>query len=54
MLISRIYEENVNQLIEVKHKVELETNPGILKVLKKHEKHLTKVIDMSSSSSDSE
>ena len=54
MQISRNYEENVNQLIEVKHKVELETNPGILKVLKKYEKHLTKVVDMSSSSSNSE
>lgn len=52
--ISRNYDENVNWLIEVKRKVELETNPGILKVLKKYEKRLTKVIDMSSSSSDSE
>ncbi len=40
----------MNRLIEVKRKVELETNPGILKVLKKYEKRLTKVIDMSSSS----
>jgi hypothetical protein len=52
--ISRNYDENVNRLIEVKRKIELETNPGILKVLKKYEKRLTKVIDMSSSSSDSD
>ena len=35
--ISRNYDENVNRLIEVKRKIELETNPGILKVLKKYE-----------------
>jgi len=44
----------VNRLIEVKCKVKLETNPGILIVLKKYETHLTKVIGMSFSSSDSE
>jgi hypothetical protein len=52
--ISRNYDENVNWLTEVIHKVEFETYPGILKVLKKYEKHLTKVIDMSSSISDSD
>jgi hypothetical protein len=54
MQISRNYVENVNCLIEVKHKIESESNAGLLKILKKYEKRLTKVIDMSSSSDDSE
>ena len=33
MQISRNHEENVNWLIEVKRKVELETNPGIYELL---------------------
>jgi hypothetical protein len=52
--ISHNLEENVNQLIETKRKLQMETDPGIIKVLKNYEKQLNKVIDMSSSSSDSE
>ncbi len=54
MQISRNLEENVNQFIETKRKLQTETDPGIIKVLKNYEKQLNKVIDMSSSSSDSE
>jgi hypothetical protein len=54
MQISRNYDENVNRLIEVKRKIESESNAGILKILKKYEKRLSKVVDMSSSSDDSE
>jgi hypothetical protein len=50
MQVSRNLEDNVNRLIEVKRKLEVETNPGIVKVLKKYEKHLKEVIDMTSSS----
>ena len=51
MQISRNLEENVNRLIETKKKLKTETDPGIIKVLRKYEKRLNKVIDMSSSSS---
>ena len=54
MQISRNLEENVNWLIETKRKLQSETDPGIIKVLRKYEKWLNKVIDMSSSSSDSD
>jgi len=55
MHISRNYDDNVKRLIEVKRQLETETNHGIIKVLKKYEKKLTKVVDFSSSSeSDSE
>jgi rubrerythrin len=51
MQISHNLEENVNRLIETKKKLKTETDPGIIKVLRKYEKRLNKVIDMSSSSS---
>jgi len=51
MQISRNLEENVNRLIETKKKLKTETDPGIIKVLRKYEKRLNKLIDMSSSSS---
>ncbi len=55
MLISRNYDDNVKRLIEVKRPLETETNRGIIKILKKYEKKLTKVVDFSSSrESDSE
>ena len=54
MQIRQNYDENVNHLIEVKCKIESESNAGILKILKKYEKRLSKVVDMSSSSDDSE
>jgi hypothetical protein len=50
MQLSRNYDDNVKQLIEVKRQLETETNPGIIKVLKKYEKKLMKVVDFSSSS----
>ena len=50
MQISRNLDDNINRLIDIKRKLESETNPGIIKVLKKYEKRLTKAIDMSSSS----
>jgi hypothetical protein len=53
MQISRNYDDNVKRLIDVKRQLETETNPGIRKVLKKYEKKLLKVVDLSSSSSDS-
>jgi hypothetical protein len=51
MQISHNLEENVNRLIETKKKLKIETDPGIIKVLRKYKKCLNKVIDMSSSSS---
>jgi hypothetical protein len=54
MKLSRNYEENVKRLIDVKHQLETETNVGIIKVLKKYEKKLTKVVDFSSSSKGSD
>jgi hypothetical protein len=54
MQVSRNLEDNVNCLIEVKRKLEVETNPGIVKVRKKYEKHLKEVIDMTSSSENEE
>jgi hypothetical protein len=53
MQVSRNYEENVKILIEVKHQLESETNPGVKKNLVKYEKKLTKVVDFSSSSDSS-
>jgi hypothetical protein len=50
MHISRNYDDNVKRLIEVKRQQEMETNCGMIKVLKKYEKKLTKVVDFSSSS----
>jgi beta-phosphoglucomutase-like phosphatase (HAD superfamily) len=50
MQISRNLDDNINRLIDIKRKLESETNPGIIKVLKKYEKRLTKAIGMSSSS----
>jgi len=38
MQISRNYEDNVKRLIDVKRQLEMESNPGIIKVLKKYEK----------------
>ncbi len=54
MQVSHNLEDNVNRLIEVKWKLEVETNPGIVKVLKKYEKRLKEVIDMTSSSENEE
>jgi len=54
MQISRNLEDNVNRLIEIKQKLEVETNPGIVKILTKYEKRPKKVIDMSSSSESEE
>ena len=48
--INRNYDDNVKRLIEVKRQLETETNHGIIKVLKRYEKKLTKVVDFSSSS----
>jgi hypothetical protein len=45
---------SVTALIEVKQKLEVETSPGIVKVLKKYEKRLKAVIDMTSSSENKE
>jgi len=50
MQVGRNYDDNVKWLIEVKRQLETETNPGIINVLKKYEKKLTKVVDFSSSS----
>ncbi len=50
MHISRNYDDNVKRLIEVKRQLETESNCGIIKVLKRYEKKLTKVVDFSSSS----
>jgi len=50
MQISRNYEDNVKRLIDVKRQLELENNPGIIKVLKKYEKRSSKAVDFSSSS----
>jgi len=50
MQISRNYEDNVNRLIDVKCQLETENNTGIIKVLKKYEKRLTKAVNFSSSS----
>jgi len=50
MQVSRNYDENVKRLIEVKHQLESETNPGVKNILVKYEKKLTKVVDFSSSS----
>ncbi len=50
MQVSRNYDDKLKQLIEVNRQLETETNPGIIKVLKKYEKKLTKVVDFSSSS----
>jgi chromosome segregation and condensation protein ScpB len=33
--VSHNYDDNVKRLIEVKRQLEMETNPGIIKVLKK-------------------
>jgi hypothetical protein len=54
MKLSRNYEENVKRLIDVKRQLETESNVGIIKVLKKYEKKLTKVVDFSSSSDESD
>jgi hypothetical protein len=51
MQISRNLDENINRLIDIKRKLDSKTNPpGIIKLLKKYEKQLTKAIGMSSSS----
>jgi len=50
MQISRNYEDHVKRLIDVKCQLKMENNPGIIKVLKKYEKRLTKAVDFSSSS----
>lgn len=34
MQISRNLDDNINRLIDIKRKLESETNPGIIKVLK--------------------
>jgi hypothetical protein len=49
MQVSHNYDDNVKQLIEVKRQLETEMDPGRIKVLKKYEKKLTKVVDFSSS-----
>jgi hypothetical protein len=54
MQISRNLEDNVNHLLEIKQKLGVEANPVIVKVLKKDEMRLKKVIDMSSSSESEE
>lgn len=54
MKLSWNYEENVKRLIDVKRQLETESNVGIIKVLKKYEKKLTKVVDFSSSSDESD
>ncbi len=54
MKLSRNYEENVKRLIDVKRQLETESNVGIIKVLKKYEKKLPKVVDFSSSSDESD
>jgi hypothetical protein len=50
MQISRNYEDHVKRLLDVKRQLETENNPGIIKVLKKGEKWLTKAVNFSSSS----
>jgi hypothetical protein len=50
MQISHNLDGNINRLVDIKHKLESETKAGIIKVLKKYEKHLTKAVDMSASS----
>jgi hypothetical protein len=50
MQISRNYEDHVKRLIDVKCQLKMENNPGIIKVLKKYEKRLTKAVDFSSRS----
>jgi hypothetical protein len=45
MQVSCNYDANVKQLIEVKRQLETGTNRRIIKVLKKYEKKLTKVVD---------
>jgi len=50
MQISWNYEDNVKRLIVVKRQLEMENNPGIIKVLKKYEKRLTEAVEVSSSS----
>jgi hypothetical protein len=54
MKLSQNYEENVKRLIDMSDQLETETNVGIIKVLKKYEKKLTKVVDFSSSSKGSD
>jgi len=54
MKLSQNYEENVKRLIDMSDQLETETNVGIIKVLKKYEKKLTKVVDFSSSSEGSD
>ncbi len=44
----------LKRLIDVKRQLETESNVGIIKVLKKYEKKLTKVVDFSSSSDESD
>jgi chromosome segregation and condensation protein ScpB len=36
MQVSHNYDDNVKRLIEVKRQLKMETNPGIIKVLKKY------------------
>ena len=50
MQISWNYEDNVKRLIDLKRQLEMENNPGIIKVLKKYEKRSSKAVDFSSSS----
>ncbi len=50
MQISCNLDDNINRLFDIKRKLRSKTNPGIIKVLKKYEKRLTKAIGMSSSS----
>jgi len=50
MQISRNVDDNVNRSNDIKCKLEVATNPGIIEVLKKYEKHLMKAIELSSSS----
>jgi vacuolar-type H+-ATPase subunit F/Vma7 len=54
MKLSRNYEENKKRLIDVKQQLETESNVGIIIVLKKYEKKLTKVVDFSSRSDESD
>jgi hypothetical protein len=44
----------LKRLIDVKRQLETESNVGIIKVLKKYEKKLTKVVDFSSSNDESD
>jgi hypothetical protein len=50
MHVSQNYDENIKRLIDVKHQLENETNHGIITILRKYEKKLTKFVDFSSSS----